>query len=361
MRDPKQSPLESIVGLLIPPVRREEVLGDLRERNSSPQEYLLDAMRTVPHVVASEIQRAVPLPLFCGQAALLYGVFTAGVFFLPGKRGLAFLIDEHGPLRILTPAMMALAALVVGDTYSTAKRGRLYQLRLVGLAIGIACVANLLLALFAKNWAVPGLVMFAGAVYSFVFLFPVRCHFMGLWKRRRGGVAQAPLSLKTIRSSAEAFEKEIRRRMFLGYLLLAGLAAFFIWFGMVALNAFQRAGAFGTVAGGLFMAWQLYRRALTPIPEDATTENLIRSYRVELARQRDFHRGVWLWSRLLVFAPWPFVFLSGERLAHPELSAAWYAEMAAFLVLGSLAVPMNLKTARNYQKRIGELDAIEKS
>ncbi len=45
--------LEWIVGLFIPPSRREDVLGDLRERYSNLWQYLLEAVSTTPMVILS--------------------------------------------------------------------------------------------------------------------------------------------------------------------------------------------------------------------------------------------------------------------------------------------------------------------
>ena len=49
--------VEKIVGLLIPPASREEVLGDLFERYTSSGQYILEALLVVPMVIASRIRR----------------------------------------------------------------------------------------------------------------------------------------------------------------------------------------------------------------------------------------------------------------------------------------------------------------
>ena len=50
--------LERVVGRLIPPAAREHVLGDLSERYKSPVQYVIDAGRTVPFIVSSQLQRS---------------------------------------------------------------------------------------------------------------------------------------------------------------------------------------------------------------------------------------------------------------------------------------------------------------
>ena len=49
--------IEKIVGIFIPPACREEVLGDLRERNDGVQLFIYDALRTIPLVIVSRIRR----------------------------------------------------------------------------------------------------------------------------------------------------------------------------------------------------------------------------------------------------------------------------------------------------------------
>lgn len=48
---------EALVYWLLPPACREEVLGDMRERNQSSVQYLVEATCTVPSVIYSRIRR----------------------------------------------------------------------------------------------------------------------------------------------------------------------------------------------------------------------------------------------------------------------------------------------------------------
>jgi hypothetical protein len=49
--------IERLVGLCLPAACREQVLGDLCERYTSESQYLADAARTVPFVLASRARR----------------------------------------------------------------------------------------------------------------------------------------------------------------------------------------------------------------------------------------------------------------------------------------------------------------
>jgi hypothetical protein len=86
----------------------------------------------------------------------------------------------------------------------------------------------------------------------------------------------------------------------------------------------------------------------------------IRFYRRELERQRDFHRGTWLWSRLLIFLPGPLLFCMGFARVHPDAATYIWLEFAAIVVLAGIAVPLNLRLARKYQSRIDSLDRSSK-
>jgi hypothetical protein len=108
------------------------------------------------------------------------------------------------------------------------------------------------------------------------------------------------------------------------------------------------------------MLYQLHRRrgeALSPPPTGVAG---IRAYRTELERQRDFHRGRWFWSRLLIFVPSYLLFIAGFAIAHPELAKALAAIAAVAVILAILAVPLQQKESKLYQSRIDDLDALER-
>ena len=77
--EPTSSPpklLETIAGLFLPRAIREQVLGDLHERYSSPLQYTLDLICTVPWVMA------------------LGGHFKTGQWWSPQKRPMGMARDS---------------------------------------------------------------------------------------------------------------------------------------------------------------------------------------------------------------------------------------------------------------------------
>ncbi len=57
-------------------------------------------------------------------------------------------------------------------------------------------------------------------------------------------------------------------------------------------------------------------------------------------------------------APANRVFLVGFAQAFPELALFIKMDAIAFIVMGAIAVPLNLRLARNYQRRIDALDTV---
>jgi hypothetical protein len=95
--------LESAIGLFVPPIAREPVLGDLAERYASPGRYLLDALRTVPAVVVSQIRRTSYFPLWPVIGVALTAALGRGA-------------EDWWP-RAVIPAVVALLAFMLRDAY----------------------------------------------------------------------------------------------------------------------------------------------------------------------------------------------------------------------------------------------------
>ena len=76
---------EALVGIFIPAPCRENVLGDLYERYKNPSQYALDAVRTIPFVIASRIHRTADSQIVLLQALALYLAYVAAAWYLDAK------------------------------------------------------------------------------------------------------------------------------------------------------------------------------------------------------------------------------------------------------------------------------------
>jgi len=360
MRDTELTPLESIVGLLIPPVRREEVLGDLRERNSSAQKYLLDAMRTVPYVVVSQVRRTMDLRVVGLEALALYISFLCGPWHGRGS----VLRGSPIVLLILVPVGVTLAMLRLLDAY--AKPGNPTQIRLIartGTAIGIAFAVEGALWLNGSALALPRTGLLSGGILALFLLPMVR----GAVIQGEGGQT-APakpvgaIALQEIPERMKKLNEQVRRRNRLGaiscLMVIAGFARFFFLF----TSTLERIGVCLTVIASGYMLYQLFlarpRSAPKHVRDYAERATV---YRAELVRQRDFHRGSQFWLRLIVFAPSALVFYLGVAVAHQDAALAMVAITLFFVVLGMVAIPLNSRAAQAYQREIDRLDVAERA
>ena len=137
------------------------------------------------------------------------------------------------------------------------------------------------------------------------------------------------------------------------------LAGCFWWFAQID-DPLARAGAMLTAIGVGAIVLQVRanqgeQNAARRAAKMGTTRSMD-FQREELARQRDFHRGRTLWTRLALFAPGPLIFFAGFARAHPEVAATIRFEAAAFALLVIAAVPANAWLARGYQHQLDELD-----
>lgn len=168
----------------------------------------------------------------------------------------------------------------------------------------------------------------------------------------------SPISLEDLRKEAEKLQKGLGKRSLIGMaagwtLVVAFSIVFFIFPSLL-----ERMGSALIIAAVFYIFIQLRLRR-PQIPDIGQTAS-IRFYRLELERQRDFHRGSWFWSRLMILAPGPLIFPVGFAKSHPDLANFIWLEFAGTVILAVIAIPLNLRLARRYQRRIDALEASEK-
>jgi hypothetical protein len=173
---------------------------------------------------------------------------------------------------------------------------------------------------------------------------------------------EAPMSNSSdVFLRTQALMKKIRRRTLMGYGMCLFVTVYLASFIFASPNTLQRIGCWLGIAATLYMAYQLYKSRNGQLPSETFPSACTDFYRAELKRQRDFHRGIWLWSRLVIVFPAYFVFAIGFAKAHPEVAWGFATLAACSIVLGIVAVPLNLRLSRKYQRQIDELDAQPKT
>jgi hypothetical protein len=126
---------QAIAAVFLPCACREEVLGDLQERCTSPMHYCRDTFRTVPLVILSRIRRTADTQLLLMHAFVLYLSFYGAAWF----KASGLLYEPWGLARLAIPGAVTMLAMVLEDAY--AKPGHRSPLRLVrGPLLGLGWV-----------------------------------------------------------------------------------------------------------------------------------------------------------------------------------------------------------------------------
>lgn len=167
---------------------------------------------------------------------------------------------------------------------------------------------------------------------------------------------QVQISPEELRKRLKKTRAKVHWRTIIGLLVALIIIAYFGVFLFAFPNLVQRIGSVLTIAGASYMVYQLLRQRPATLPSDFGKFTGIEFYRTELERQRDFHRGAWFWSRLLICLPGPLVFYFGFAQADPAVAPIMEVESAVVLALAVLAVPLNLRLARKYQRQIDALN-----
>jgi len=170
-----------------------------------------------------------------------------------------------------------------------------------------------------------------------------------------------------LRQASNRLARRVQWRNLREYAAVAVVVAVFSFYGYRFHAMMLRAGASLTIAGALFMAFQLYRKgSAAEMAAGLEAKNCLEFYRMELVRQRDLLATIWKWY-LLPFAPGMILFLLGLLLSVMEQPAAHLHYGLIALVFGAtfavcagvfvLVGAMNHRAAKELQRQIDALDA----
>ena len=216
---------EAVIAVLLPPACREEVLGDLHERYTSPLQYISDAMRTVPLVILSRIRRT------ADPQVLLIRAFAVYVSFL-GAAGLSdgtFLREPWGLLRLAIPAAMVMLGLILEDTYAPPGSQSALNLArgpVLGLVLALASQGTFWIS--APDLAAPRWTMFYGCALSLLLSSAIRMFFPPVADQLQGANAPA-LWLKQAGGSSRKVPGLALPKLRIAMLLLVVLIVYLAW------------------------------------------------------------------------------------------------------------------------------------
>ncbi len=166
---------ETLAYWLLPPACREEVLGDMRQRNRSTARYLVEATYTVPSVIYSRIRRTTDAVVTLMLAVSMYTAFVMSARWLAPE----LLFRENGFARIAIPPAIFLVAIILADAYSEPKK-RWPLKPLFGPTLGLALTYAVELN---HRWALPASVLSWGSALSVLLASTLRLTFPPVTER----------------------------------------------------------------------------------------------------------------------------------------------------------------------------------
>jgi hypothetical protein len=168
---------ETLVYWLVPPACREEVLGDMRERNHGSVQFLMEATSTVPFVIYSRIRRTTDVVVALMEAVSLFASYVISAWWLNRQ----ILLREYGFAQLAVPSAIFLAAIILADAYSDPKKSWTLD-ALLGPTLGFALTYALELN---HGWALPLPVLAWGGAFGVLMASTLHLVFPPVTERLR--------------------------------------------------------------------------------------------------------------------------------------------------------------------------------
>lgn len=344
--------IDWIVRTLIPPAVREAVVGDLWERYRSPLQYLSEAIRILPYVVAGQIRRSTNLPLLATQAFLLFGCL--GGFVAAGDPR-ASAIDAPRWEGAAFAATAAIVGLLLRDVYRNTEQWNVRR----GVFDIVAVTSCVLLsqALFAvaasPDWLLSPARALLFAISALPGLFVLRL-VLGLDGDLRLSAVRADTADPLMYDYQEFTDRvRIRNHVFVtAGLFIVATGAAFLWH-------FVNPPPVGYlfVAGHvLVVAYIILMGAARPMPRPTGPTAALAHYRGELDRQRRLFRFMWWWFLLPLFLG-----IAMQAIAPGIKSGETLRVMfgtAVVLLLVVFVAMLNRDRARKFQMKLAMLAEI---
>lgn len=186
-----------------------------------------------------------------------------------------------------------------------------------------------------------------------------------LWQKQAETVFS--MELAEIQGKFSRLQARLRRRRVVTYAICLGETVWFAyWLVFTTPPIVMRLGCLLIILGMNFLAGQVWlddrdRQKTLENPGAAGRTNCLDYYRAELVRQREFHRGVWFWSRLLTLLPGPLLIggWSAIKLHGTGNGDAGVIILIATPILAVVAVWLNYRLSRKHQRQIDAIDAMK--
>ena len=180
-----------------------------------------------------------------------------------------------------------------------------------------------------------------------------------IWQSQGGN---GPVNLDELRRTAGKFRKTIARRNLREYVAIVLMVPYFSYFAWTSRLPLMRVGNGLIVAGLLYIAYELHRRAsASSAPGELGWESCLAFHRAQLERQRNALSGIWKWyigplvpglAMVCAAISQP---MFRKSLAAGLLSLTWIAVPGAVFWM---VARLNKDAAAKLQRQIDELETM---
>jgi hypothetical protein len=288
--------LERLARLIMPPMVRESIVGDLVERYRSPLQFAAEAVRVLPFVIVGQFRRSTEAPMLMLQAFILLACLGG---FHPRHDAAPFWAVSG------IPAVVAFLVLVLRDVYRTQEQ-RTTRRAIMDTAIA-ACamvgVEGVIFLLAQAGLVQSGWVLDKGFSILGTLSLPVLCVLrvspaLGREDRR----PRDPMSAGAIVDDYQRFARGVRwrNRVEVGACLAtAAMTAYVVvqtkpWVAPLSWVMFT-----GFVSIGVYL---LVRGSAKALPAGEQIDELRGLYAQELKRQHRLRSFMWWWWLNPLFA-----------------------------------------------------------
>jgi len=338
--------IDAVVRTLVPPVCREHVVGDLWERYRSPWQFVLDAARTIPFVLASQIRRT------STAASVVIHVFLLFTSLGPGARR-------------LWPAVVAvsgaLLAFVLRDAY---RRGVSISVKQVSVDV-LFGAAGLIASQAIVALVSPGLLLplpaYSIGLAGFGVLFLLRLQNPNLGSVPRQALTHVPATRESLVGEIRLFERMSRRGYRIEALVGVALAGFFIVPMVNAPNVVLRIGWALGAAYALYVAVVVTKLQSPPMPDGLELGAALAHYLDALERRRHQIETLWRWYLMPIVPGMSFIVAGATIEASKKGRPLWPALVIIALMAG-MGIVIHTSTrgwARTIRLRIDTLGSIQ--
>lgn len=185
-----------------------------------------------------------------------------------------------------------------------------------------------------------------------------------LWQKQ----CDSSFSMDTseIQRKYSRLQAHLRLRKYSAYVICLGESIFFTWWLIFTSPAVVVRCSFVLIILGLdFVLAQIWldNRDRQKAFENGAVGHIhcVEFYRSELVRQRNFHSGIWFWSRLLALIPGLLLISTWSAI---KLHGTQEGSQGAFILIVTVlsavvAILRNYRIARKHQRQIGAIDTMK--